>query len=152
MKQIVYCPPPFESIQNEVTDFSNETDDNGNKIALSVSYHSDLSLLLNIDKAHLTQRQVEVLEDALRPVLSDVSLKDLEDKFGSMSDDDLLSSCPSRYISTQSEKMHYLKDLAARDIQIKKDLAEKAKVNEEKEVYERQESELREKFRQLFGE
>lgn len=152
MKQIVYCPPPFESIQNEVTDFSNETDDNGNKIALSVSYHSDLSLLLNIEKAHLTQRQVEVLEDALRPVLSDVSLKDLEDKFGNMSDDDLLSSCPSRYISTQSEKMRYLKDLTARDIQIKKDLAEKAKENEKKEEYQRQEDEIRLKFRQLFGE
>lgn len=152
MKQIVYCPPPFESIQNEVTEFSNETDDNGNKIALSVSYHSDLSLLLNIDKAHLTQRQTEVLEDALRPVLSDVSLKDFEDKYGNMSDDELLLSCPSRYISTQSEKMRYLKELTAQDIQIKKDLAEKAKVKEEHEVYKHQETELREKFRQLFGE
>ena len=152
MKQIVYCPPPFESIQNEVTEFSNETDDNGNKIALSVSYHSDLSLLLNIDKAHLTQRQIEVLEESLRPVLSDVSLKDFEDKYGSMSDDELLSSCPSRYISTQSEKMRYLKELTVQDIQIKKDLAEKAKVKEEHDAYKRQETELREKFRQLFGE
>ena len=52
MKEVVYCPPPFEDIQNEVTRFSDEVDENGNKIPLCVSYHSDLSLLMNIEKAH----------------------------------------------------------------------------------------------------
>lgn len=152
MKQIVYCPPPFESLQNEPTSFTDALDDNGNKIPLSVSYHSDLSLLMNIDKAHLTQRQLQVIEDALRPCLSSNLMSEFEEKFGSVSDDELLDSCPSRYISTQSEKMQYLKDLAAKDIQVKKDAAEAAKNLEEQEELKRQETELRDKFRKLFGD
>lgn len=152
MKEIVYCAPPFESLQNEVTCFSDKEDEYGNKIPLCVSFHSDLSLLLNIEKAHITKHQLEVIEDALKPCLSSDSLSEFEDKYGSVSDDELLSSCPSRYISTQSEKMRYLKDLAERDIQIKKDFAEKAKEKAEQEEYQRQEIELRDKFRKLFGE
>jgi hypothetical protein len=115
-------------------------------------YHSDLSLLLNIDKAHVTKRQLEVIEDALKPCLSSDSLSQFEDKYGSISDDELLASCPSRYISTQSEKMRYLKDLAEKDIQAKKEFAEKAKDAEEKAEYQRQENEFRDKFRKLFGD
>lgn len=152
MKQIVYCPPPFESVQNEPTLFSESLDVNGNKIPLAVSYHSDLSLLMNIDKANLTKRQLEVIEDALRPSLSPDLISDFEEKFGSVSDDDLLSSCPSRYISTQSEKMQYLKDLAAKDIEAKKEASEAAKQQEEQEELKRQETELRDKFRKLFGD
>lgn len=152
MKEVVYCPPPFEDIQNEVTRFSDEVDENGNKIPLCVSYHSDLSLLMNIEKAHVTKRQLEVIEDALKPCLSPDSLSQFEEKYGSVSDDELLSSCPSRYISTQSEKMRYLKDLAEKDIQVKKEFAEKAKEKAEQEEYQRQETELRDKFRKLFGE
>jgi hypothetical protein len=152
MKQIVYCPPPFEDLQNEVTRFSDDVDAHGNKIPLCVSYHSDLSLLLNIDKAHVTKRQLEVIEDALKPCLSSDSLSQFEDKYGSISDDELLASCPSRYISTQSEKMRYLKDLAEKDIQAKKEFAEKAKDAEEKAEYQRQENEFRDKFRKLFGD
>ena len=152
MKEAVYCPPPFEEIQNEVTRFSDEVDENGNKIPLCVSYHSDLSLLMNIEKAHVTKRQLEVVEDALKPCLSSDALSQFEEKYGSVSDDELLSSCPSRYISTQSEKMQYLKDLASKDIQVKKDAAEAAKKREEQEEYERQETELRDKFRKLFGD
>lgn len=152
MKQIVYCPPPFESLQNEPTSFADSLDDNGNKIPLSVNYHSDLSLLMNIEKAHLTQRQLEVIEDALRPSLSSNLMSEFEEKFGSVSDDDLIETCPSRYISTQSEKMQYLKDLAAKDIQVKKEAAEAAKQREEQEELKRQETELRDKFRKLFGD
>lgn len=152
MKQVVYCPPPFEDIQNEVTRYSDDVDEHGNLIPLCVSYHSDLSLLLNIEKAHVTQRQLEVLEESLRPSLSDDSISKFEEKYGSFSDDELLSSCPSRYISTQSEKMQYLKELAAHDIKVKKEFAEKAKEIKEKEDYQRQETELRDKFRKLFGE
>lgn len=152
MKQVVYCPPPFESIQYEPTSFMDSLDDNGNKIPLSVNYHSDLSLLMNIDKANLTKRQLEVIEDALRPSLSSNLMSEFEEKFGSVSDDELLDSCPSRYISTQSEKMQYLKDLAAKDIQAKKEAADAAKEREEQEELNRQESELRDKFRKLFGD
>lgn len=152
MKQIVYCPPPFEDIQNEVTRFSDEVDKFGNKIPLCISYHSDLSLLLNIDKANITKRQLEVIEDALKPSLSDDSLSKFKERYGSFSDDELLSSCPSRYISTQSEKMRYLKDLAEKDIQVKKEFADRAKDAEEKAEYQRQEKEFRDKFRKLFGE
>lgn len=152
MKEVVYCPPPFEEIQNEVTRFSDEVDENGNKIPLCVSYHSDLSLLMNIEKAHVTKRQLEVIEDALKPCLSPDALSQFEEKYGSVSDDELLSSCPSRYISTQSEKMRYLKDLAEKDIQVKKEFAQKAKEKAEQEEYQRQEIELRDKFRKLFGD
>lgn len=152
MKEVVYCPPPFEDIQNEVTKFSVDVDENGNKIPLCVSYHSDLSLLMNIDKARITKHQLEVIEDALKPCLSSDALSQFEEKYGSVSDDELLSSCPSRYIFTQSEKMRYLKDLAEKDIQVKKEFAEKAKEKAEQEEYQRQETELRDKFRKLFGE
>lgn len=152
MKEVVYCPPPFEDIQNEVTRYSDEIDENGNKIPLCVSYHSDLSLLMNIEKAHVTKRQLEVIEDSLKPCLSSDALSQFEEEFGSISDDELLSSCPSRYISTQSEKMRYLKDLAEKDIQAKKEFAEKAKEKAEREEYQHQEAELRDKFRKLFGD
>lgn len=152
MKEIVYCPPPFESVQNEVTRYSDKEDNCGNKISLCVSYHSDLSLLLNIEKAHITKRQLEVIEDALKPCLSPDALSQFEERYGSVSDEELLSSCPSRYISTQSEKMRYLKDLAEKDIQVRKEFAEKAKEKAEQEEYQRQETELRDKFRKLFGE
>lgn len=152
MKEVVYCPPPFEELQNEVTCYSDKVDDNGNKIPLSVSYHSDLSLLLNIEKARVTKRQIEVIEDALKPCLSSDALSQFEEKYGSVSDDELLSSCPSRYISTQSEKMQYLKDLAAKDIEVREEYAKKAKDAAEKEEYQRQEQEIRDKFRKLFGE
>ena len=127
MKEVVYCPPPFEDIQNEVTRFSDEVDKYGNKIPLCVSYHSDLSLLMNIEKAHVTKRQLEVIEDALKPCLSSDALSQFEEKYGSVSDDELLSSCPSRYISTQSEKMRYLQNLAENDIQGKERVCSKSK-------------------------
>jgi cell shape-determining protein MreC len=85
-------------------------------------------------------------------MMSSDSLSQFEDKYGSISDDELLASCPSRYISTQSEKMRYLKDLAEKDIQAKKEFAEKAKDAEEKAEYQRQENEFRDKFRKLFGD
>ena len=152
MKEVVYCPPPFEDIQNEVTRFSDDVDEFGNKIPLCVSYHSDLSLLMNLDKAHVTKHQLEVIEDALKPCLSQDAISQFEQKYGSVSDEELLASCPSRYISTQSEKMRYLKDLAEKDIQARKEFAVKAKEQAEKDEYQRQESELRDKFRKLFGE
>ncbi len=152
MKEVVYCPPPFEDIQNEVTRFSDDVDEFGNKIPLCVSYHSDLSLLMNLEKAHVTKHQLEVIEDALKPCLSQDAISQFEQNYGSVSDDELLASCPSRYISTQSEKMRYLKDLAEKDIQARKEFAAKAKEQAEKDEYQRQESELRDKFRKLFGE
>ena len=48
---IVYCPPPFEEVQNEPTKLS----DDGSQV-LECSLHSDVSLLLRIS-------QLDLLED-----------------------------------------------------------------------------------------
>lgn len=147
--KIVYCPPPFEDIQHDVTRFS----DDGKSTVLECSFHSDVSLMMRIQSLSLSAKQIDVLKEQLQPLIDSSSFRsEFEESFGKLTDDDLIRSCPSRYLQTQSEQMRYLKELASKDIELKKEAASKAKELEERETYEREEKELREKFAKLFSE
>lgn len=147
--KITYCPPPFEEIQHDVTRFSSDD----NSVALECSFHSDVSLLMRIQSLSMSAKQFEVLKEQLQPLIDSSNYRlEFENTFGKLTDDELISSCPSRYLQTQSEQMRYLKELASKDIELKKEAASKAKELEEREAYEREEKELRDKFAKLFSE
>ena len=114
MNKIVYVPPVYEEAQHEVVAFS--TDEKGNKVPAKASLHSDVSLMLRIDKLRMDAEQYSRLKDALQPMIDSSNFRqEFEDTFGALTDKELIESCPSRYIQTESEKMNYLKELAAKD-------------------------------------
>ena len=59
------------------------------------------------------------------------------DSFVTLTDDELINSCPSRYVQTASEKMSYLKELAAKDKEVRDKAAAALKEKEEKEKAEK---------------
>ena len=114
-------PPAFESVQHEVLVTSG--DDNR---PVQTSLHTDLSLLGRIDKMRLSAQTLSTLKEQLQPMLSsaDASFRSqIEDAMGALTDEDLISSCPSRYVQTASEKRSILEQLA----QSHKDALDKAK-------------------------
>ena len=90
--QIVYCPPPFEEVQNQPTSMSED-----GSVVLECSFHSDVSLMLRISQLDkLTAQQYSALKDQLQPLIDSSNFRDeFESAFGKLSDDDLLNSCPS---------------------------------------------------------
>jgi hypothetical protein len=146
--KITYCPPPFEEIQHDPTVIASDK-----STVLECSFHSDVSLMVRIQSLSLAAKQLEVLKDQLQPLIDSSNYRsEFEDTFGKLTDDDLIKTCPSRYLQTQSEQMHYLKELASKDIEVRKEAAAKAKEQADKDEYERQEKEFRAKFTKLFGE
>lgn len=136
---IVYCPPPFEEVQNEPTKLS----DDGSQV-LECSLHSDVSLLLRISQLDkLSAQQYAALKDQLQPLIDSSNFREeFEDSFGKLSDDDLLQSCPSRYLQTQSEQKCYLEHLAAKDKECRLKAVEEAKNQEEKQRLSDEEKEF----------
>lgn len=136
---IVYCPPPFEEVQNEPTAMS----DDGSTI-LESSFHSDISLMMRISSLDkLSAQQYATLTEQMQPLLDSSSLRDeFEQSFGKLSDDDLLRSCPSRYLQTQSEQKCYLEHLAAKDKECRAKAAQEAKSLEEKQRISDEEKEF----------
>ena len=56
------------------------------------------------------------IKESLQPMIDTSNFRaQFEETFGSLTDDELINSCPSRYTQTASEKMSYLKELAAKD-------------------------------------
>lgn len=146
--RITYCPPPFEEIQHDPTVFASDK-----STVLECSFHSDVSLMMRIQSLSLAAKQLEVLKDQLQPLIDSSTFRsEFEDSFGKLTDDELIKTCPSRYLQTQSEQMRYLKELATQDIEVRKEAAAKSKEQAEKDEYARQEKEFRDKFAKLFGE
>jgi hypothetical protein len=58
-----------------------------------------------------------------------------EDAFGSLTDDELINSCPSRYVQTASEKLSYLKELAVKDKEVRDKAAAALKEHRQKRQY-----------------
>jgi cell shape-determining protein MreC len=73
-----------------------------------------------------------------------------EETFGSLTDDELINSCPSRYTQTASEKMSYLKELAAKDKEAREKAAASAKEREEKERLENENKEFQSRLLEIF--
>lgn len=137
--KIVYCPPPFEEVQNEPTKLS----DDGSKV-LECSLHSDVSLMLRISQLDkLSAQQYVALKEQLQPLIDSSNFRDeFESAFGKLTDDELLQSCPSRYLQTESEQKCYLEHLAAKDKECRLKAAEDAKTQKEKQRISDEEKEF----------
>ena len=102
--------PVYEEVQHEVT----SVDDNN--VPLRTSFHSDISLLQRIDNMRVDAQTLREIKESLQPMIDNSNFRSqFEETFGSLTDDELINSCPSRYTQTASEKMNYLKELAVRD-------------------------------------
>ena len=75
---------------------------------------------------------------------------EFEQTFGSLTDDELINSCPSRYTQTASEKMSYLKELAAKDKEVRDKIAADAKEKEEKDRVEKDNKEFQTRLLEIF--
>ena len=73
-----------------------------------------------------------------------------EETFGSLTDDELINSCPSRYTQTASEKMSYLKELAAKDKAAREKAAAAVKEKEEKDKLEKENQEFQSRLMEIF--
>ena len=126
--KVVYVPPVYEEVQHEVT----SVDENNNP--LRTSFHTDVSLLQRIDNMRVDAQTLREIKDSLQPMIDNSNFRSqFEETFGSLTDDELISSCPSRYTQTASEKMNYLKELAAKDKDAREKAAAAAKEKEEKD-------------------
>ena len=102
--KVVYVPPVFEELQHEVT----SVDDKNNP--LRTSFHTDVSLLQRIDNLRADAQTLREIKESLQPMIDNSNFRSqFEETFGSLTDDELINSCPSRYVQTASEKMSYLK-------------------------------------------
>ena len=111
--KVVYVPPVYEEVQHEVT----SVDDNN--VPLRTSFHTDVSLLQRIDNMRVDAQTLREIHESLQPMIDNSNFRtEFEQTFGSLTDDELINSCPSRYTQTASEKMSYLKELAAKDKEV----------------------------------
>ena len=143
--KVVYVPPIFEEIQHEVTSVDE------NNVPLRASFHTDVSLLQRIDSLRFDAQTLESLKESLQPMIDNSNFRSqFEDVFGSLTDEDLINSCPSRYTQTASEKMTYLKELAAKDKEAREKAAAAAKEQEEKDKIERENKEVQTRLLEIF--
>ena len=143
--KVVYVPPVYEEIQHEVTSVDKENR------PLCTSFHTDVSLLQRIDKLRLDAQSLNSLKESLQPMIDNSNFRSqFEETFGALTDDELINSCPSRYTQTASEKMNYLKELAAKDKEVRDKAAAAAKEQEEKDRIEKENNEFQSKLLEIF--
>lgn len=144
-KIVVYVPPVYEEIQHEVT----SVDDKNNP--LRTSFHTDVSLLQRIDNMRVDAQTLREIKESLQPMIDNSNFRSqFEQTFGSLTDDELINSCPSRYTQTASEKMNYLKELAAKDKVVRDKAAAAAKEQEEKNKIENENREFQARLMEIF--
>lgn len=143
--KVVYVPPVFEEVQHEVT----SVDDKNNP--LRTSFHTDVSLLQRIDNMRVDAQTIREIKESLQPMIDDSNLRaEFEQTFGSLTDDELINSCPSRYTQTATEKMSYLKELAVKDKEARDKVAAAAKEKEEKDKIEKENKEFQSRLLEIF--
>lgn len=143
--KIVYVPPVYEEIQHEVT----SVDDNNTP--LRTSFHTDVSLLQRIESLRVDAQTISLLKDSLQPMIDSSNFRDqFEETFGSLSDEDLINSCPSRYVQTASEKMAYLKELAVKDKAARDKFAAAVKDKEEKAKLDKENADFQSRLMEIF--
>lgn len=143
--KVVYVPPVYEEVQYEVT----SVDDNN--VPLRTSFHTDVSLLQRIDNMRVDAQTLREIKESLQPMIDNSNFRSqFEETFGSLTDDELISSCPSRYTQTASEKMSYLKELAAKDKDAREKVAAAAKEKEEKDKLEKENQEFQTRLMEIF--
>lgn len=143
--KVVYVPPVYEEVQHEVT----SVDDENNP--LRTSFHSDVSLLQRIDNMRADAQTLREIKDSLQPMIDTSNFRvQFEETFGSLTDDELINSCPSRYVQTASEKMSYLKELAIKDKDVRDKAAAALKEKEEKEKAEKDNADFQSRLMEIF--
>ena len=143
--KVVYVPPVYEEVQHEVT----SVDDNN--VPLRTSFHTDVSLLQRIANMRVDAQTLQEIKESLQPMIDNSNFRSqFEETFGSLTDDELINSCPSRYTQTASEKMSYLKELAAKDKDAREKAAAVAKEKEEKDKLEKENQEFQSRLMEIF--
>lgn len=143
--KVVYVPPVYEEAQHEVT----SVDDNN--VPLRTSFHTDVSLLQRIDNMRIDAQTLREIKESLQPMIDNSNFRnEFEETFGSLTDDELINSCPSRYTQTASEKMNYLKELAVKDKEARDKAAAAAKEQEEKDKIENENKEFQSRLLEIF--
>lgn len=144
-EKVVYVPPVYEEVQHEVT----SVDDKNNP--LRTSFHTDISLLQRIDNMRVDAQTLREIKESMQPMIDNSNFRnEFEETFGSLTDDELINSCPSRYTQTASEKMNYLKDLAVKDREARDKAAAAAKEQEEKDRIEKENQEFQSRLMEIF--
>lgn len=149
MKRIKYVKPPFEYIQHVVTAY--KKDSKGKLRPAETSLHSDVSLLQRLDKLNMTSDQLLTIKEQLQPLVNKDIVSDFVSQYGSISDDDLIQSCPSRYIQTASEQMDAAKYLAQRQKEIESKISEQKEKETERQSIIDRENELQTKLNELWS-
>lgn len=143
--KVVYVPPVYEEVQHEVTSVDE------NNIPLRASFHTDVSLLQRIDNMRADVQTLREIKESLQPMIDNSNFRSqFEETFGSLTDDELINSCPSRYTQTASEKMSYLKELAAKDKASREKAAAAVKDKEEKDKLEKENQEFQSRLMEIF--
>ena len=143
--EVVYVPPVYEEVQHEVT----SVDDKNNP--LRTSFHTDVSLLQRIDHMRADAQTLREIKESLQPMIDNSNFRaQFEETFGTLTDDELINSCPSRYTQTASEKMSYLKELAAKDKEAREKAAVAAKEKEERDRLENENKEFQSRLLEIF--
>ncbi len=144
-EKVVYVPPVYEEVQHEVT----SVDDNN--VPLRTSFHTDVSLLQRIDNMRVDAQTLREIKESMQPMIDNSNFRnEFEETFGSLTDDELINSCPSRYTQTASEKMNYLKELAVKDREARDKAAAVAKEQEEKDKIENENKEFQARLLEIF--
>lgn len=143
--KVVYVPPVYEEVQHEVTSIDD------NNVPLRTSFHSDVSLLQRIDNMRVDAQTLREIKESLQPMIDNSNFRtQFEETFGTLTDDELINSCPSRYVQTASEKMSYLRELAAKDKDAREKAAAAAKEKEEKEKLDKENQEFQSRLMEIF--
>ena len=143
--KVVYVPPVYEDVQHEVT----SVDDKNNP--LRTSFHTDVSLLQRIYNMRADAQTLREIKESLQPMIDNSNFRSqFEETFGSLTDDELINSCPSRYTQTASEIMSYLKELAIKDKEVRDKAAAALKDKEEKEKVEKENADFQARLMEIF--
>lgn len=144
-EKIVFVPPVYEEVQHEVTSVGD------NNVPLRTSFHTDVSLLQRIDNMRIDAQTLRDIKESLQPMIDNSNFRSqFEETFGSLTDEELINSCPSRYTQTASEKMNYLKELAIKDSEARDKAAAAAKEQEEKDKIENENKEFQARLLEIF--
>ena len=143
--KVVYVPPVYEEVQHEITSVDVKNN------PLRTSFHTDVSLLQRIDNMRIDAQTFREIKESLQPMIDNSNFRqEFEQTFGSLTDDELINSCPSRYTQTASEKMPYLKELAAKDKEAREKAVAAAKDKEEKEKADKENKEFQSRLLEIF--
>ena len=143
--KVVYVPPVYEEVQHEVTSVDDKN------TPLRTSFHTDISLLQRIDNLRVDSQTLREIKESLQPMIDTSNFRSqFEETFGSLTDDELINSCPRRYTQTASEKMSYLKELAIKDKEARDKAAAALKEKEEKEKVDKENAEFQSRLLEIF--